>query len=237
MRLSEKREEVMAITAVIPVRKGSKRIKNKNIRPFAGSSLLENKIRQLKMVKEIEEIVVSSDSDEMLEIAKENNVIAVRRPYEYCDEVSRSFNEVVRYIATKEIKTDVMMWVPCVCPLVTERKIKEGIELFRKIQSNALDADSIVTAALIKEYLFNEDGPANFSIENHVPSQKLPNWHYITNGFFIAMREDMAKWGFVYGPHPYLCEVNKYEAIDIDDEVDFMWAEFVMKEIYKKEQK
>ena len=47
----------------------------------------------------------------------------------------------------------------------------------------------------------------------------------------------MAKWGFVYGPHPYLCEVNKYEAIDIDDEVDFMWAEFVMKEIYKKEQK
>ena len=59
------------ITAVIPVREGSTRLKNKNVAPFAGTNLLINKINQLKEVKEISRIVVSSDSDMMLAMAKE----------------------------------------------------------------------------------------------------------------------------------------------------------------------
>ena len=55
------------ITAVIPVRAGSTRLKNKNVAPFAGTNLLVNKIRQLQEVPEITKIVVSSDSDMMLQ--------------------------------------------------------------------------------------------------------------------------------------------------------------------------
>ena len=58
------------ITAIIPVRAGSTRLKNKNVAPFAGTNLLVNKINQLKQVKDITKIVVSSDSDLMLEMAK-----------------------------------------------------------------------------------------------------------------------------------------------------------------------
>ena len=218
----------MRIEAVIPVRAGSTRLKDKNIRPFAGSSLLENKIMQLQAVPGIDRIVVSSDSDAMLKIARQAGVDAVKRPLEYCDECSRTFNEVVEYIARCQMAGEVMMWVPCVCPLVGSQKIAEGITLFQKILRGELQADSVATATLIKEYLFNEKGPVNFDIEHHVPSQKLPNWHYITNGFFIARREDMMKWRFVYGPRPLLCEVNKFEAIDIDDEFDFQMAEMAM---------
>jgi N-acylneuraminate cytidylyltransferase len=42
------------ITAIIPVRAGSTRLKNKNIAPFAGTNLLVNKINQLKQVQEID---------------------------------------------------------------------------------------------------------------------------------------------------------------------------------------
>ena len=223
----------MDITAVIPVRAGSTRVKNKNIKPFAGSSLLEIKINQLKRVKEINKIIVSSDSDAMLEIAKKNGVIPKKRPDEYCDEKSKTFNEVVRFIAENEVDTDTMIWAPCVCPLVKEDKFIEGIELYKKICKGELDADSVITAMLTKEYLFDEKGPVNFSIEHHVPSQKLPNWHTITNGFFIAKTADMARWSFVYGPKPYLCEINKFEAIDIDDEYDFAMAEFMYKLLEK----
>lgn len=223
------KESGMEITAVIPVRKGSRRVENKNIRDFLGGSLLSRKIEQLKEVKEINKIIVSSDSDEMLTLATQMGVIAKRRPLEYCDEVSRTFNEVVTYIATNEVETEVMMWVPCVCPLVSGNKIREGIELYKKQIKGEIAGDSIVTAKMLKEYIFDEKGPANFSIDNHVPSQRLPDWHSITNGFFIAKRTDMARWGFVYGPQPYLCEVNKYEAIDIDDEFDFAMAEFAVR--------
>ena len=69
------------ITAIIPVRAGSTRLKNKNVAPFAGTNLLVNKINQLKQVKDITKIVVSSDSDLMLEMAKQPELtpISVRR--------------------------------------------------------------------------------------------------------------------------------------------------------------
>lgn len=219
----------MKITAVIPVRAGSTRLKNKNIRPFAGSNLLEIKIEQLKKIPEIGEIIVSSDSPEMLEIASKHGVTGKKRPIEFCDEKSRTFNEVVEYVTEFQVMTDVMMWVPCVCPLVSSEKIREGILKYKKIVNENALYDSVVSAVLIKEYLFDEKGPVNFSKEKHVPSQKLPDWHYIVNGFFIALRENMINWHFVYGSKPYLLELNKYEAIDIDDECDFKIAEIVYK--------
>ena len=57
-------------TAIIPVRAGSKRIKDKNISKFGKINLLENKINILKKIKFIDNIVVSSDSNKMLEMAK-----------------------------------------------------------------------------------------------------------------------------------------------------------------------
>ncbi|MCR4694291.1 MAG: acylneuraminate cytidylyltransferase family protein [Pseudobutyrivibrio sp.] len=214
----------MGISAVIPVREGSSRVKNKNIRSFGNSSLLEIKIDQLKRINRIDHIIVSSDSNKMLNIAKEKGVIAIERPDIYCDEKSKSFNEVVSYIAKEQVQDDIMMWTPCVCPLLSDRSLVEGIKLFENVNEKY---DSIATATLIKEYIFDENGPINFSVANHVKSQDLPNWHYIVNGFFIAKREAMENWGFVYGPNPYLFEINKYEAIDIDDILDFDVAEML----------
>lgn len=219
------------ITAVIPVREGSTRIKNKNIKPFAGTTLLENKIKQLKDTKGIDEIIVSSDSEIMLETARSNGVTAKKRPVEYCDERTKTFNEVVEYIANNQVETDIMMWVPCVCPMVSSDRFSQAIQFFRQIEKGEIDADGVVSASLLKEFVFDEKGPVNFSVEKFVPSQKLPNWHIITNGFFIAKTSDMAKWKFVYGKKPFLCEINKYEAIDIDDEYDFKIAELIYKMI------
>ena len=64
------------ITAVIPVRKGSVRVKNKNTKPFVNTTLLELKIKQLKNVNSIDEIIVSSDCNRMLEIASKMGVMA-----------------------------------------------------------------------------------------------------------------------------------------------------------------
>lgn len=216
----------MGMTAVIPVRAGSSRIKNKNIKPFAGSSLLELKIRQLQEIEGIDEIVVSSDSREMLEKAEELGVKAKERPYEYCDEKTRSFNDVVQYIAQEQVTTEDMMWVPVVCPLLKKESIQKGLEIFSRIKNGEIQKDSVVSALWLKEYVFDEKGPINFSIENHVPSQKLPKWHTIQNGFFIAPALKMAEWRFVYGPDPYLYEIDKTEAIDIDEEIDFAMAEY-----------
>jgi CMP-N-acetylneuraminic acid synthetase len=59
------------LKALVPVRAGSERVINKNIRAFAGSSLLELKVNQLLRIPEIDEVCVSSDCNDMLSLAKE----------------------------------------------------------------------------------------------------------------------------------------------------------------------
>lgn len=51
----------MKIKALTPVCSGFVRVKNKNIAPFAGSSLLEIKIRQMLRIPELDGVVVNSN--------------------------------------------------------------------------------------------------------------------------------------------------------------------------------
>lgn len=217
----------MDLTAVIAVRGGSTRVKDKNIRPFAGSSLLEVKIEQLKKVHEIEKILVTSDSDKLLEIAEKHGVTAKKRPAEYCDEKSLPFNEVVKFIASKQVDTKYMIWTPCVCPLVTEKYISKGIRLYRKQLEGKMSGEGICTVTPFKEYLISEKGPVNYSVEHFVRSQDLPDWSYIINGFFIAQTMQMFDWGVIYGKNPYTVSIPKEDAIDIDDPIDFEIAEML----------
>ena len=57
------------ITAVIPVRKGSQRVKNKSLRKFNKKNLLIYKIEKLKKLKNLDNIIVNTDSLEAIKIA------------------------------------------------------------------------------------------------------------------------------------------------------------------------
>lgn len=219
----------MDLTAVIAVRGGSTRVKDKNLRPFAGDSLLGVKIEQLKNIKEVKTIVVTSDSDKLLKIAENHGVIPKLRPQKYCDEKSVPFNDVVKFISSEQVDTKYMLWAPCVCPLVSEKYIQDGIEVYKKQISGEVTGEGICTVTPFKEYLIDENGPINYTVEHFVKSQDLPNWYYIINGFFIAETRQMYDWGFIYSKNPLIYPIPKKDAIDIDDLTDFEIAEFLYK--------
>lgn len=58
----------MKITAVIPIRTGSQRVKDKNLRPFGDTNLMELKIKTLLQVPELTSIVVNTNSEEAISI-------------------------------------------------------------------------------------------------------------------------------------------------------------------------
>ena len=58
----------MKITAVIPIRTGSQRVKDKNLRPFGDTNLMELKIKTLLQVPELTSIVVNTNSEEAINI-------------------------------------------------------------------------------------------------------------------------------------------------------------------------
>lgn len=129
----------MSITAIIPVREGSRRLKNKNIAPFAGTNLLINKINQLKQVDEITDIVVSSDSDLMLAMASSQGVKTHKRAPEFCDEKTKTFGEVVAHICESVPGNDIL-WATCTAPLVFPKHYREAVALYYKALEQGYDS-------------------------------------------------------------------------------------------------
>ena len=113
------------ITAIIPVKKNSTRLPNKNILPFADSNLLVHKIRQLKRVDAVSEIIVSTDSEQMIAMAEEEGAIGMLRPKQYADE-SLPISEFVTYLG-KTIECDHFMWSCVTSPLVDSELYSKAI--------------------------------------------------------------------------------------------------------------
>lgn len=211
-------------TAVIPVRAGSRRLKNKNVAPFGGTNLLLYKIAQLKNVKSIDRIVVSSDSDLMLDFARESGVEAHKRAPVYCDEKTKSFGEVVSHIA-ETIKGENIVWATCTSPLVFPRMYEDAINIFNKEVVEQSKYDSLVSVEPFKRYMWDENGPLNYELGvKHVPSQQLPVYYFITDGILIAPRKKMIEWNYFHGVKPYKMELVKRACVDIDDYLDLSVA-------------
>ena len=60
----------MKVTAVIPIRSGSQRVKDKNLRKFGDTTLMELKIKNLLEVPELDKVIVNTNSDEAINIVK-----------------------------------------------------------------------------------------------------------------------------------------------------------------------
>lgn len=213
------------IKALIPVRSGSKRVQNKNIRPFAGSSLLEVKIKQLQRIKNLDGIVVNSNDDEMLDVARSLGVQAVKRDEYYAqDNVT---NEMYKNIA-ENCDSDIIMYTNVTSPLITDETIEKCIDMF---QNKDDSFDSINTANLVKEFLWLDGKPINYDPAHTPKSQDLPNITALNFAINIIDRDNLIQRMHYIGAKPYLYLVDDVEAIDIDDMIDFEFAEFMYKKL------
>lgn len=214
----------MKIKALIAVRSGSERVANKNLRAFAGSNLLELKIKQLQAIKEFDGIVVNSNDDRMLEIAASLGAEAVKRDQEFATS-SVSMSEVYKNMA-ENFNADIVVYANVTNPLVNSESYANGIKQFKEIQGKF---DSLNSAHLIKEFMFLDNKPINYELERQPRSQDLPNIYALNFAFSILTREDMIKYKNVVGRKPYMYELTETESVDIDTEFDFDIAEFLYK--------
>jgi len=209
-------------TAIIPVRKGSRRLNNKNIANFNGTTLLEYKIEQLKKVDKIDKIVVSSDCDFMLNLAEKKEVGIHKRSIEYCDEKTRTFGEVVCHIC-ENVPGNNIIWATCTSPLVEPIDYENAIIKYEQIINEGYD--SLMSVEELKRYLWDENGPINYELGiKHVPSQQLPPLYRVTDGILIAPRLKMIEWKYFHGVNPYRLKMSKRASVDIDDVYDMECA-------------
>lgn len=218
------------ITAVIAVRKGSIRCKNKNTKPFGDSNLLTLKIKMLKQVEEINEIIVTTDCEISKLIGKHMNVNVVNRPSFYCSDEC-SGNEMLKYIASQCSNTHIL-YSPVTSPFFSSKFIKNIIKKYRNLKNN----DSIVTKSNIKEFIWNNKRPLNYDIDNFPRSQDLTDdIFYLNFGCCILPKNVMIERKYIVGYKPFFVKnSDEYSSIDIDTPVDFEIANKIYNSNYKK---
>lgn len=212
----------MSIKALVAVRSGSQRVKNKNIRPFAGSTLLDLKLEQLKRIEMLDGIIVNSNDDTMLEIARNHGCEAVKREEFYASN-SVSMSDVYRNMA-QHVDADDIAYINVTNPLLRDQTICDAIEAWYNINYKY---DSLNSAHLIKEFMFKDNLPINYDLRNQPRSQDLPDIYALNFAINIISREAMIEGKNVVGCKPFIYGIDEIEATDIDTQIDFDFAEFV----------
>mgnify|MGYP002631724765 CR=1 FL=1 len=152
--------------AIIPARGGSKRLAKKNIYPFLGKPLMAYTIEACKASKHIEDIYVSSDDDEILEVAREFGAIPLKRPNQLADDMTPKIiairQAVMDLVVTAKGAVETVIIPQANSPQITADQMDRGFELMKDYglwEVMSADSNGVQNAAfriVKKEALFNE---------------------------------------------------------------------------------
>jgi N-acylneuraminate cytidylyltransferase len=211
------------LCAIIPVRAGSKRVPDKNIRPFAGTNLLQIKISQLSIILEPKDIIVSTDCGYSAKVASDLGATVIWRPSELASDTV-SMSDVYKYLA-ETVNYEHILFTHVTNPLCDSNEYQSAISLYNTLTS---EHDSITTINFLRDFIYTPEGvPLNFDPLNKPRSQDLPKYFKLNHAISILPKQTMIAQKNIVGTAPFFLEISDIAATDIDTFLDFQVAEFV----------
>ena len=217
----------MTIKAVIPVRKGSQRVRDKNVRPFSDTTLLENKIAVLKKAGIFDDIIVNTDSEEAMEIARNAGVSWHRREPYYASSAC-SGSEFFQHLGIVT-ECDVFCYCPVTSPFVSVETMRKCRDLY--VEKSSEGYDCVSTVSDVKEFLWLDGKPLTYDKTNAPNSQNLPDIKALNFGFTLVKRESLIRNRNIIGDNPLFITTTGIESIDIDTPLDFYIAERIYEKV------
>ena len=212
------------VIAMVPVRAGSTRVPNKNIRPFGDTSLLQLKLKLLKEVDGIKQIIVSTDCQISAEIAcKQGAKVKWRNKYYAGSDITNDQHWL--HIA-ETTPGDIVFFAQVCNPLLKVSSMQKGLNSFLSSDTH----DSLNSVSAEKKFLWQNGKPMNYDVSVTPKSQDLPDIVSLNFGITIIKKQIMMERKNVVGYNPSFFELDKVESIDIDDLIDFKIAELMYKE-------
>lgn len=224
--------------AVILARGGSKTIKDKNIKPLVDTNCVEMTIRSLLTILKSSNILLSSDSNRILDVGKNNDIRTLLRPKEYSTDIASSESawiHSIEYLYAQNISPKTIIAPQVTCPLRYSDTFKKALKFFYEKK-----LDSLFSAVEISSHSFQWSLDENLNLKepiNYEPlkSRKMKQEHIglkeiRENGsFFIFNTKGFLKnKNRLFGEIGYFLQ-DKLESIDIDDSYDWLIIESILK--------
>jgi CMP-N-acetylneuraminic acid synthetase len=222
------------IIAIIPARGGSKKIPRKNIKLLCGKPLIAYTIMTAKKSKYLDNLYVSTEDEEIAEISRRYSVEVIERPKELAKDETPTIDvifHVLDNLKGKNYNPDIVVLLQPTSPLRKAEDIDNAIGLFL---SN--DYESVVSVCEMEHppyWSFKiEEGYLKSLFDKRYLRMRRQDLEkvYIPNGaIFISRVQTLYKYKSFYCNHiiPYIMPIER--SVDIDNELDFMLAELLMK--------
>ena len=212
--------------AFIPARGGSKSIPLKNIKLFCGKPLIYWVTLAAFKTKEIDEIVVATDSIEIKNTVNNFNFNKVKvywREKENSQDFSTTESVVLEYISkTKLTPKDCFILIQATSPLLTEIDIVNGLNLFKK-------HDSVLSCVKSKRFFWSKDGtPINYKPKNRPRRQDFDGFFMENGAFYISSIEKIISSKNRISGNIGISQMPDYTDIEIDEPHDWIIAENLM---------
>ena len=213
------------IVALVPMRHHSERVPGKNYRPLAGKPLFHWILETLLAVPTIAEVVVDTDSPVIIQGVWEHfpEVRILERP-EHLRDGHIPMNEVLLH-DVRQVPADFYLQTHSTNPLLRAETVARAIQTFL----NHYPAyDSLFSVTRIQTRLWDQLArPINHNPAILLRTQDLPPVYEENSCIYIFTRDLLERRRNRIGERPYLFEIPAGEALDIDEEIDFLMADFL----------
>lgn len=217
------------VLAIIPARKGSKRLANKNLRDFAGKPLLNWAIESALESKGINEVLVSSDSDDLIELALKFSTVSVHKRSEAASSDLASTFDFLSEILMNQPRDSVVVLLQPTSPLRMCSEIENALALHLETHKPVV---SVVRNQNSPYWSFKLGAEGElislFPDALSMRSQDLSQTYSLNGAIYIDSSDHyLAEKTFLSsGTIPYV--MSEESSIDIDTLEDFNKAESEM---------
>ena len=224
------------VAAIVPARAGSKGVKNKNIRALNGKPLIAHTLDTVLAVDLVKRIVVSTDSDQVMEIAAAYAKVGLlARPKELATDTASGidvFRHGIQHVRMKYGDFDYYVYLQPTSPLRAPEDIQKALSI--AVKKGALSVVSVCECA--HHPFWCNVLPKTLSLEGFIPAairgknrQDLPTYYQLNGAIYVVSAElgNSTLFDF-FGPRSFACVMPKDRSIDIDSEEDFLLAELIL---------
>lgn len=232
----------MNVLAVIHARGGSKRIPLKNIKPLNGKPLISYMVKATLAAKKVTTCLVSSDHPDIIRISKEAGAyVPFVRPKDISEDVPSELvtQHAVAWMEDEHGKTvDIVITMQPTTPFIRPSDVDACVAA---VEEGATSCVSMFPVHERPEWMFSVDGQGyaksfvgqEISGERGV-SQSLPKLYMPNGGIYATRRDVLMKQGSIYGDKMKAHIMPRDRSVDIDDPIDFEFADFLARTVFKE---
>lgn len=210
--------------AIIPARGGSKRLPRKNVLDLGGKPLIAWSIEAGLNSKYIDNVVVSSDDDEILNIAKKYNTDIINRPSNLASDTATTFDAIKHTIENSK-QYDYIVLLQATSPLRGAKHIDEAIELLEEKGAEAIVSVCEMDHSPLWSNTLDNSLSMNRFLRDEVlnkRSQDLEKYYRLNGAIYICKTDKLLKEkSFFIKDKIFAFKMDRESSVDIDEEIDF----------------